>query len=263
MSGPSNEPQQPLGSSGANEEAASLGGSETSFIGATSGSGTVTPRFSTHFPILPDTPADANDFCKSQGIFSGTSKKKSDQSFHTETTLASGRNAVMLDTGSVGNLAGQDWLVEQARQAMQAGRKPEQIKRDRPLSISGVGTGSQKCHHNCNVPCAVKTEKGFMKGSFKSPCVPNSPLPALLGLSSLRESRGIIDTSTNRLYLVGPGDYDLGKLLPPGTACVQCEYSPSGHMMMPVNYFTELDQTEREGGLELKEVVLPVNRTQG
>jgi hypothetical protein len=34
-------------------------------------------------------------------------------------------------------------------------------------------------------------------------------------------------------------------------------------MMIPENYNTELDQTEREGGLELKEVVLPVNRTQG
>ncbi len=39
---------------------------------------------------------------------------------------------------------------------------------------------------------------------------------------------------------------------------VQCEIAPSGHMMMPVDHFAASDNEEKNGGLELKEVVLQV-----
>jgi len=101
----------------------------------------------------------------------------------------------------------------------------------------------------------------YLKGTYKAPCVPNSTLPALMGLESLEQSRAVIDCNTGKVYFLGPGDYKLADCLPPGTKCIQCEHAPSGHLMMPIDEFGPLDAEEKNGGLEIeKEVVLPVRQ---
>ena len=72
-----------------------------------------------------------------------------------------------------------------------------------------------------------------MQGSINLPTVSKSDLPGLLGLATLKKRRTIIDTVTGKLYMMGPGDYDLLKAMPPGTDVFQCEYAPSGHMILP------------------------------
>ena len=114
-------------------------------------------------------------------------------------------------------------------------------------------------HSNCHMPCAIPAVDGAIKATYKAPTVPNSDLPALLGLQSIKNSRGIIDTNENKLYLVGPGAYNLIEHLPPGTKVVQCEQAPSGHLMMPVDGFEDLDKSESQGGLETEAVALPVS----
>ena len=123
----------------------------------------------------------------------------------------------MLDIGSYGNLAGDLWIRQQAKTALSFNRLPKEVQRDRPLNVSGVGNGSQKCTHDVHLPLAFLTTKRVSKAIFRTPCVPNSELPALLGLQSIKNARGIIDTNTNMLYMVGQGDYDLARMLPPGT----------------------------------------------
>ena len=217
-------------------------------------------------PVFPDTEADAREWgCTSNFRQNQQPSKEYPPSAGgqypqgcCEVRLPDGRVAVMLDIGSVGNLTGSEWARLLHMQARKNGRSPQSVKRDRPLNVSGVGNGSQHCHYNVDMPCAIPTTTGFIKGTFNAPCVPNSSLPALLGLRSLHDSRAIIDTMNNRLYLVGPGDFDLLKSLPPGTSCVQCQYSTSGHMMMPVDAYEGLDQQEKNGGLTIeKELALP------
>ena len=70
-----------------------------------------------------------------------------------------------------------------------------------------------------------------------------------MGLDSLHSSRAIIDTISGCVYFLGPGDYDLLKHLPPGTQKIQCEYAETGHLMMPVDSFSELAAQEKGGGL--------------
>ena len=213
------------------------------------------------FPVLFDNLEDALDAIKDSGleiVGRETSEDKT-ECFHTDVCLSDGRIAVMLDIGSVGNLAGSAWVVELARRSLNNGRKPESVKRDRPLTVSGVGTGSQLCNFNTHLPISIPlTSGGFIKGRYRTPCVPDSKLPALLGLQSLRNSKAIIDTNSNRVYFLGPGNYDLLASLPPGTQSIQCETAKSGHLMMPVDDFEGLDKAEKEGGLELNELVLPV-----
>ena len=59
--------------------------------------------------------------------------------FHVETRLPNGKPALLLDMVSVGNLAGDDWVRQQAAPALRAGLRPEQRRRERPLTARGVG----------------------------------------------------------------------------------------------------------------------------
>ena len=178
------------------------------------------------------------------------------------TTLSNGKVALLVDIGSFGNLAGDRWLASLAKVLSYAGRPLESIKqveRDKALTVSGVGSGSQVCNYNTHIPIAIPTEDGTMSATLKTPTVPNSDLPGLLGLQSLRQARTIIDTESNKLYMLGPGDYDMMKIMPPGTTVVQLEESPSGHLMMPCDQYNQFDIEQKNGGLVLdKQISLPV-----
>jgi hypothetical protein len=189
-----------------------------------------------------------------------TPRGAGEKAYHSETRLKDGRLSMLVDIGSVGNLSGDQWVKAAATAALAHKRSPEQYKRDRPLSVSGVGSGAQVCTHNVKLPIAIPCKDGsIIKGTFDTPVVPNSPLPALLGLDSTRRMRGIIDTNDLCLYLLGPGDYDLKAAMPDGTETIQCELAPSGHIVVPCDSFAKLDEREKLGGLKLEhEVALPV-----
>ena len=179
-----------------------------------------------------------------------------------ETALSNGKIALIIDIGSYGNLAGDRWLGDLSKVFVDCGRSVtdiEQIRRAKALSVSGVGSGSQVCNYNTHIPIAIPTSEGTMGATLKVPTVPDSDLPGLLGLQSLRSARSIIDTETNQLFMLGPGDYDLMSALPPGTSVIQLEEAPSGHLMMPCDQYNQFDIEQKNGGLVLdKQVSLPV-----
>ena len=112
--------------------------------------------------------------------------------------------------------------------------------------------------HNCKLPIALGTDDGkVITGTYEVPTVPKSTLPALLGLTAATECRMLIDTLSQKVYMLGPGDYDLMKALPPGTTCFQCERAHSGHLMLPCAEFSRA--ASQRGGLKLEpELALPV-----
>ena len=57
--------------------------------------------------------------------------------------MPSGKPALMLDIGSVGDLAGDEWGQYQSAVAMRAGLRPEHRRRQRPLAVRGVGRGGE------------------------------------------------------------------------------------------------------------------------
>ena len=59
---------------------------------------------------------------------------------------------------------------------------------------------------------------------------------------SLRRMRAVIDVATNRIYLTGPGEYDLSSIMPPGTQTIQCVDAPSGHMVIPCDLYEQIDE---------------------
>ena len=159
--------------------------------------------------------------------------------YHINTRLRDGRPSIIIDPGSVGNLARDKWCKEVAREASRHGYKPRYERRTRSLSVSGVGNGSQECHFDCELPIALQKhdENDISVGTITTPTVSGSELPGLLGLQALKKNRSIIDMTSNKIYFVGPGDFDLMKALPPGTECYQCEEAPSGHLVLPICEF--------------------------
>ena len=174
------------------------------------------------------------------------------QSYHLQTRLEEGELGLLVDPGSIGNLGGDAWALDVAKVAIQNGRKPQQVRRDRPLKVSGVGHGSQSASHNCVLPsCFQKLDGSFHSGSFEAPIVKDSDLPGLLGLTSLKNRRAILDLVTNQLHFLGPGDYDLMTALPPGTDTFQLKHAPSGHLILPCNKFQEFDKEQANGKFTL------------
>ena len=180
----------------------------------------------------------------------GSSYYASDH-FHAQTRLPDGRPALIVDPGSVGNLCGDKWAREVAIRANRNGHRPSYEKRPRPLQVSGVGHGSQACNYDCRLPVSVRHVDGHRSlGELTIPAAQNSEMPGLLGGQALRNNRGLWDFSTDRLYFLGPGDYNLEKALPPGTDVFQLERAPSGHSVLPCCEYSE-QETNREHTLTL------------
>ena len=184
--------------------------------------------------VLPSTYLDASDWTP---VGERSDSTPNDVvSYHTDTRLRDGRPAILIDPGSVGNLGGDRWARDCSRAAVRAGRRPVEIRRSRPLSVTGVGHGSQSCTHNCRIPVMLRTVQGTSnEGTFEAPIVPNSELPGLLGLHSMRNARALLDMSTLQLHLCGPGNVQYN--LPPGSDTYQLEIAPSGHLVLPCGEF--------------------------
>ena len=161
------------------------------------------------------------------------------------TRLTDGRHGVMVDSGTVGNLIGEYTAYDMVQRIRGAGlttrwslpagdRNPYVFDRSQPLNISGVGPGSISCDRDCRLPLALnQVGLGSVPASFRAPIIPNSHLPPLLGIDTLRAYRSIIDTNTSRIYLLGSGTYDIESHLPSGTIFLQGEVVPSGHLVIP------------------------------
>ena len=111
-----------------------------------------------------------------------------------------------------------------------------------------MGNGTQKAFWEATLPLALPIASESGGSSIQSmtvPMVDQSDLPCLWGLTSLTNNRAIVDLTTNRLHLCGPGDAQI--TLPPGTTTVQMEREPSsGHLIVPCDLYEEASRNVRQ-----------------
>jgi hypothetical protein len=101
--------------------------------------------------------------------------------------------------------------------------------------------------------------------NFTTPVIPNSGVPAILGNNALRKNNAVVDFGTCTLHLRGKGNEDqyrddIIKALPAGSKSIQCEISPSGHLVIPIDHY---DSLPPKGGLAEKTMSLPVTEEAG
>ena len=140
-----------------------------------------------------------------------------------------------MDTDSPGNIVASEWVKDHAAELRQATLPaPRYSQRQRMLTCSGVGVGSQHASHDVEVPIGLGN--GRLDG-HRALELPNSSTPALVGRNAMREKRCLVDTFSNKLYMVGPGGYDIR--LSPGSEVYDLEDSEAGHQMLPCSQFKQ------------------------
>ena len=133
---------------------------------------------------------------------------------------------------------------------MQSRMAPTQSRLATPLSIQGVGNGSQSCVWKASIPIAVPgDDQQATLHTFEAPTVEGTgkDLPALLGLKSMKEKKAVLETSADGPYLTfpGPGGYKVE--WSPGSLRIPLATAPSGHYVIPCDQFHLLSR--KAGGV--------------
>ena len=153
--------------------------------------------------------------------------------FHVRMAERNGE-ALLIDPGSPDNLMGEAWSRRQSALATRAGYPPAGYTEIDPFKVGGVGKEAQTCHRRAHHHICL--EEGET-GTFTGPELPNSQVPALLGLRSLDAMRCLLDVPNRKLYKVGPGGYQIR--LSPGSTVYQLERGNAGHLMLPCSEFQQ------------------------
>ena len=169
-----------------------------------------------------------------------TGAASADLTYHTRTQLTNGQLSVIVDPGAWTNLMGENLARQLSRRAVETGHRPQQVTMERPLSIQGVGSGTQQCTHEIRTPIAITDATGQTTvHSWTAPIVRESGagLPGLLGLRSLESMRAVLDMGHQELILPGRGDTEI--VWPSGTVRLPLHRAPSGHLVLVIDDFRE------------------------
>ena len=147
--------------------------------------------------------------------------------FHAQ-VRGEGFEGLLIDVGAIGNLAGSEFIKRICSRALQFGQNSSFQKLSRPLSVEGVGNSSDETEQECTAPICLTDGR---TGSFTTPVIQNSSLPALLGLKTLSKERALIDCFNNQIVFIGPGGYRLQAS--PGSRTYQLKTAKSGHLLLP------------------------------
>ena len=155
-------------------------------------------------------------------------------SYHSKVRLSSGES-LLIDTGAIKPLAGDQWVKRASAAAEVAGRGTSFVPLDRPLSVEGVGQGSNNCTERAVVPIAM--EDG-VTGTYSPAVVPQSEIPALVGFDTLERRRVLLDCFNGKYYEIGAGGYDIQ--LSPGSRLLHLHKAPTGHPMLPATQWDKV-----------------------
>jgi hypothetical protein len=146
-----------------------------------------------------------------------------------------GGEGLLIDCGAVSNLCGDKWARHTSEAASRAGHGSSYALLDKPINIGGVGKGDQQATTAISVPVAF--ESGC-KSVFVSPIVPDSELPALLGLELIDAHGMLIDSRHRRLIIPGPGGYKI--ILSPNSHSLVLKKAMLGHLLLPCTQWRNL-----------------------
>ena len=181
--------------------------------------------------------------------------------YHSSTSLP-GHLSIVVDPGAYTNLAGEMWAKRQATAALENGRRSFRTTMRNPMSIKGVGNGSQGCSYTGTMPIAVpdtiriENDPGSqpIRGqsrlmTFEAPVVEGSgrDLPPLLGLKSLTSHHAVLECSPGKemLTLTREGNYEIN--WGPGTVHIPLQRAPSGHLVFRTDAFGSIQPQPNVG----------------
>ena len=148
--------------------------------------------------------------------------------FYHANVRGEGFEGLLIDVGAIGNLCGSEFIDRIHKKAMSFGQGVAFQKMDRSLTVEGVGKESEQTSQEAVAPICLPDGK---TGTFTSPIIANSPLPALLGLNTLTKERALIDCFNRQIVFVGKGGYRLQTS--PGSRTYKLASAKTGHLLLP------------------------------
>ena len=161
--------------------------------------------------------------------------------YHSTVRLSDSREGLVVDTGAVTSLTGDQWVQRSKQLASNNGHGTEIRELKRSFSIEGVGNGANQVSKQAVVPIALAN--GTV-GTFTASMVENSHIPALLGLEPLIKQKTLLDLHNGKLILLGQGGYELK--LSPGSTVLDLERAPTGHLMLPTAEWTKANKSLKQ-----------------
>eukprot|EP00971_Amphidinium_carterae_P299419 5949178-Amphidinium_carterae.1 len=136
------------------------------------------------------------------------------------------------DSGAVTNLIGSLRAKEFSKAARSLGQTVSWTKLSQPRIVSGVGGTGSACQYLLTVSGRVGP-KTILR--YRAPVISGSSegVPALLGLQEQTAARAVLLPQSKRLMILPPQCTEQDIRFPEGTACVNLEVAPSGHLLIP------------------------------
>ena len=162
--------------------------------------------------------------------------------------------ALLIDTGSPTNLMSDSFHRELEKTCKDYGiAEPKYRKRDKPLRVGGIGSGTQQADFDAKFSIGINQriqDTAYPKfAEFAGPVLPNSDVPGIIGQSSLKQNRVILDCFNLRMYTIGPGEAIIE--LPPGSEMYDLEESRDGHLMLPCDMFPNHHEMSPPGAMKV------------
>ena len=160
--------------------------------------------------------------------------------------LKTDRTTILLDTGAIHSVVGTDTLYKMHDAAIKAGQKPSYTIKDSPLHVHGVGAGYSTCKEMVDMPIAIgfenrKAEPAIFRANIAEGL--GKDLPAIMGNKSMAEHDAVILMREGQQYIAFPGPQGYKIEWSPGTKLCPIQHSKSGHLLMEVDHFEQLEPT--------------------
>ena len=113
--------------------------------------------------------------------------------------------SLLVDTSSPSNIVSDGWSEDHALDLQRAGLPaPSNSERTVAMVCSGFGHVTREANWDVTHPVCLGTGR---LDNFTAPELPNAKTSAPLGQRWMKKLRTLIDTSTGKMFFVGPGGY--------------------------------------------------------
>ena len=105
------------------------------------------------------------------------------------------------------------------------------------MEVGGIGNGTRSATQEVSHNIGLNYARDVV---YTAPELPNSSIPGLLGMKTMREHGVLLVTYNNIFYKIGQGGYDI--TMSPGSSKQQLELSHAGHLMLPCTRYPQVPQ---------------------
>ena len=156
--------------------------------------------------------------------------------YHANVKLLEGE-ALLVDTGAVGDLTGEIQFIRMAALAKKNGHGASFTPLRNRMSIEGVGGGGPSvCTQTGTV--SIVLSNGQLS-SYTAPIIPESQVPSLLGLTTMTRQRVVLDLVHDKWITLGPGGMEMK--LSPGSQVLALKRASTGHIMLPCSEWDKVN----------------------